>query len=107
MRAISVARWRCSFRFQNGSIKSMAHAGTASLNERFDSKMVRLKDREGGNKRARQSSFDSKMVRLKGRFDTLDNEVLCRFDSKMVRLKERTLPRRIDVFEVSIPKWFD
>jgi len=54
---------------------------------RFNSKMVRLKDYFLGMKEIAKESFNSKMVRLKGVFFTHTSKDASSFNSKMVRLK--------------------
>ena len=110
----------------------MLQAAARYFQDRFDSKLVRLKDRPRTLYVGHHRSFDSKLVRLKVlilrnmRFEFLQFRFQTgsikrrntrehfprgckkRFDSKLVRLKVHTYLNNLNnKILVSIPNWFD
>ena len=77
------------FQFQTGAIKSPTDSKlAATILERFNSKLVRLKAKLAKFSMRSLNSFNSKLVRLKGTPDpNASPRRGCCFNSKLVRLK--------------------
>ena len=63
-------------------------------NTGFNSKMVRLKDRDELAERITKGSFNSKMVRLKAFIACHRDSIKPGFNSKMVRLKDLKVKKK-------------
>jgi len=98
----------CSkFQFQNGSINRLTRCSVHLVTWSFNSKMVRLIERQFTFYEEWFSRFNSKMVRLIANGQEFVPVLLRSFNSKMVRL----IAWEVRILEVcslvSIPKWFD